>query len=1307
MKKKSSRLARFLCAGIVFLSALFFLTPALSAQGVVELNNGWNDFSFSDFVKVQGSGEGGTFQDGDKVNATSWNKILFFLRSIRENLIVGCTGGEMLTGINEDGSPRCVVSGTITQQGNCDSKPANTIWNVSGTFTQTWQGGAFTPASKSAIYNATQSTEDCHFVCEGGYSWNSGTEQCEALPSCGDGTVDPGEACDDNNTSDGDGCSSSCAWETGTYSCNPKPAVGTSWNTVSQYEQTCAASNGTSCTLWSPVSDPDTDYNATPASDECRYTCASGYQWNSESSLCEEIPPDPSCGDGNIDQGESCDDGNTANGDGCASNCTWETKTFSCNAKPATGTIWNTVSNYEQTCTESNGSICTRWDPDDDLTTNYNATPSDTSCQYTCTSGYQWNTESQVCEVIPPDPACGDGTVDSGEECDDGNISNGDGCSSSCTWESRTYTCNDKPATGTIWNTVYEYQQACTASNGSSCTTWNPVSDSNTDYNATSSTESCRYKCASGYQWNTEKQLCETIPPAPACGDGHVDIGEGEECDDGNTSNGDGCASNCTWESRTYSCNPKPSTGTLWNTVSSYPQDCTASNGSSCTTWNPPSDGVTDYNTTASSTSCRYTCASNYVYTGSVCEPVLNPPGSTSGGSSPGQISVSWGSVSGADAYNVERRVRSGIASSSAPTNIFRRWLTADIIGQGEWGSWSGVASYHTGTSYTDTNVSSGSDYQYRVQAVDIDFPARNSSWSGEFPSGGISPGATTRTYSCNSPLPDHTTWNTVPSYTQSWNGSSWTPADDPFTDYNTTASSTSCRYKCDQYSYYLTGIQACTPYVCAGSTPSNASICSGDNTNLTSSVLKTVVSSCTTSTKCEYTCNQGYVKSGSSCINTRSCLVPNGTGQQTWNWGTNSWSQCQVVSCNSGYHQSGNSCISNSRTYTCPAKPSTGTVWNTVSSYAQNWDGAAWDPETDTTTNYRTWGSTDSCQFKCASNYHWDSEAGGGAGACVEDAVCGNGQLQTGESCDDGDTSSGDGCNSVCQVESGWACTSANPSVCVHWVTGSWGTCSTTCGSGTQSRSVTCKTGAGQTVTDYQCLGMIGAKPSTSQSCTSYTGCECTGTTPNNSSMCTGDNTNLTSNVTKIPVNSCTSRKCEWKCGSGRIAYQGGCAETSYYWDTGSWGCPNIEMKGPDRNLLASLVVPNNLIADVVQCPCSNYTRSVRCKRSPDGATVSDSYCPSPKPDTSWECNVPPAPTTYSWEVTGTGYYCECCVENPPPYITCDQNRGKRQVTSVVCKADGTTVTDGYCLNAVGPAPQWVSCYQDPVFSNEQCWGP
>jgi cysteine-rich repeat protein len=57
---------------------------------------------------------------------------------------------------------------------------------------------------------------------------------------------------------------------------------------------------------------------------------------------------------------------------------------------------------------------------------------------------------------------------------------------------------------------------------------------------------------------------------------------------------------------------------------------------------------------------------------------------------------------------------------------------------------------------------------------------------------------------------------------------------------------------------------------------------------------------------------------------------------------------------------------------------------------------------------------------------------------ACA--AVCGDGQRAGGELCDDGNTTPGDGCNAMCDVELGWAC--AEPS-------GGASACARTCGDG------------------------------------------------------------------------------------------------------------------------------------------------------------------------------------------------------------------------------------------------------------------
>jgi hypothetical protein len=66
-----------------------------------------------------------------------------------------------------------------------------------------------------------------------------------------------------------------------------------------------------------------------------------------------------------------------------------------------------------------------------------------------------------------------------------------------------------------------------------------------------------------------------------------------------------------------------------------------------------------------------------------------------------------------------------------------------------------------------------------------------------------------------------------------------------------------------------ITAPSPCPLYSCT-TAPTNATLCSGDDTGLTANTTSTVVNSCSTPTgsvpKCEYTCSSGYVNNGGAC---------------------------------------------------------------------------------------------------------------------------------------------------------------------------------------------------------------------------------------------------------------------------------------------------------------------------------------------------------------------------------------------------------------------------------------------------------
>jgi cysteine-rich repeat protein len=189
------------------------------------------------------------------------------------------------------------------------------------------------------------------------------------LGHCGNGTIDPGEQCDDGNSDDTDACPSTCQ----SAICGD----GFIQHGVEQCDD-ANASNNVPCLNCMPASqcgngmvndNEDCDDGNLDNTDACLNTCKTAY-----------------CGDGMIHHGiEECDDANKENSDACLDTC-----------EPAVCGDGFIQAGVEQ-CDDGNAA-------------------SADACIANCKLA-----------------TCGDGLIQTGvEECDDGNTEDTDACSNTC-----------------------------------------------------------------------------------------------------------------------------------------------------------------------------------------------------------------------------------------------------------------------------------------------------------------------------------------------------------------------------------------------------------------------------------------------------------------------------------------------------------------------------------------------------------------------------------------------------------------------------------------------------------------------------------------------------------------------------------------------------------------------------------------------------------------------------------------------------------------------------------------------------------
>ncbi len=318
---------------------------------------------------------------------------------------------------------------------------------------------------------------------------------------CGNGVINPGEQCDDGNTTGHDGCNSVCeveafcannVVEVGEECDDGNYVAGDGCDALCRVERGCG--NGRL-----DVGEQCDDDNLTDG-DGC-------------SALCLDDEPGALCGNSIHEIGEGCDDGNVVGGDGCDEECERED---GC----GNGTV-----DASEMCDDNNNI-------------------SGDGCSYECRVEFVCGNEVceaanyETCDLCPADccPDCGDGVLDPGEECDDGNNDPdpGDGCDKGC---------RDTDGVAICGNGIWEAGEECEDGNS-------------TIHDGCSDTCEMEFVCGDQQCDDHMGETCQRCPMdcCPNCGNGVREAVEGEECD-GLDLGGRTCEQEC-YEGGSLTCTP-------------------------------------------------------------------------------------------------------------------------------------------------------------------------------------------------------------------------------------------------------------------------------------------------------------------------------------------------------------------------------------------------------------------------------------------------------------------------------------------------------------------------------------------------------------------------------------------------------------------------------------------------------------------------------------------------------------------------------------------------------------------------------
>ncbi|HOW50437.1 MAG TPA: lectin-like protein [bacterium] len=332
----------------------------------------------------------------------------------------------------------------------------------------------------------------------------------------------------------------------------------------------------------------------------------------------------------------------------------------------------------------------------------------------------------------------------------------------------KTYTCNDTRPANSSWNTASSYTQSWTGS------AWTPVDDPTTDHNTTVSTTDCRFKCNTNYNW---------VSP------------------------------NCVAATQTANCPAKPATGTMWNDV--------GKNGTYTQTWNGSAwapVNTTTYNTTAGD--CRYTCAANYTWNGSVCvadthvnQACTGKPANSAYNTAT-SITQTWDGDSWEPSTVATHNTVASTTECRFACNFNYNWSSPNCAPATQSATCpakpAGTIWNDGGKNGTYTQTWDGSAFmpvlttQFNATAGDCNFTCpTNYTWN----TGTSTCDAATQSQACTG-KDANSTYNTATTITQTWNGSAWTPSE--VATHNDAPSTTECRYTCN--SGYPWDGAACNP---------------------------------------------------------------------------------------------------------------------------------------------------------------------------------------------------------------------------------------------------------------------------------------------------------------------------------------------------------------------------------------------------------------------------------------------------------------------------------------------------------------